>query len=200
MSQERGPTGPQFHADRPQEPDAVRTTIVGGRPPGSGQPIGYVPRGIEVLVKKAAVDSEFRETLLARRADAAQEIGLQLDAAEAMMLATVSREQLEAVIAQTTVPEEQRRVFLGKAAAAMLIALGVAVAGLVTSAGVRSDRPTTKGIRPDRLPEEVAPSDDGHSEPQKVIADESLPAKTGSVSRGIRPDRPPEKPTSGESH
>jgi hypothetical protein len=202
MSQERGPTGPQFHADRPQERDAVRTTIVGGRPPGSGQPLGNIPRGIEVLVKKAAVDPEFRETLLARRADAAKEIDLQLEPAEAMMLATVSRAQLEAVIAQTTVPEEQRRVFLGKVAAGMLAVLGLSSVGCIprpATKGVRPDRPTTKGIRPDRLPDETEPADGDSSEPHKAVANEPPPRPNGPVSRGIRPDRPPEKPKSGES-
>ena len=52
MTDQRGPAGPQFHADRPQEQEAVRTTIVGGRPPGSGKSVGNIPRGIEVLVKK----------------------------------------------------------------------------------------------------------------------------------------------------
>ena len=37
---------------RPLEQPAVVTTIVGGRPPSAGQPIGTVPRGIEVLVRK----------------------------------------------------------------------------------------------------------------------------------------------------
>jgi hypothetical protein len=120
MTEERGPAGPQFHADRPQEQEAVRTTIVGGRPPGSGKSIGNIPRGIEVLVKKAAVDPAFKAILLDRRAQAADEIGLQLEPAEAMMLAAAPREQLEAVIANTRVPEEHRRVFLGKVAAAML--------------------------------------------------------------------------------
>ena len=46
------------------EQEAVRTTIVGGRPPGCGQPVGQIPRGIEVLVKKAAVDPEFKTLLL----------------------------------------------------------------------------------------------------------------------------------------
>ena len=45
---------------RPPEQDSVRTTIVGGRPPGNGKPLGPIPRGIEVLVKKAAVDPEFK--------------------------------------------------------------------------------------------------------------------------------------------
>jgi|GEM_PF-1218437 len=37
------------------EQPAVRTTIVGERPPGPGKGVGSVPRGIKVLVKKAAV-------------------------------------------------------------------------------------------------------------------------------------------------
>lgn len=38
------------------EQEAVRTAIVGGRPPGSGTRVGAIPRGVEVLVKKASVD------------------------------------------------------------------------------------------------------------------------------------------------
>jgi hypothetical protein len=49
MSPSSGPACPQFRADRPREQEAVRMTIVGGRPSGSGQPVGDIPRGIEVL-------------------------------------------------------------------------------------------------------------------------------------------------------
>jgi hypothetical protein len=181
MTEPRGPAGPQFHADRPREQEAVRTTIVGGRPPGSGQSVGNVPRGVEVLIKKAAVDPAFCELLLERRAVAADEIGLQLEPAEAMMLAAAPREQLEIVIANTHVPEEHRRAFLGKVAAAMLAAIGIASAGGCSAehrrdvpAGERPDRPPTKGISPDRPP---AP---GGIRP--------------SPSRGIRPDRPTSTP------
>jgi len=105
MSDQPLPSGPQFRADRPTEQDAVRTTIVGGRPPGSGQPVGPIPRGIEVLVKKASVDPAFRELLLTERAAAAERIGLELEPAEMLMLAAAPRDQLEAVIRQTTVPQ-----------------------------------------------------------------------------------------------
>ena len=54
---------PSDRSPRPGEPEAVRTTIVGGRPPGSGKPMGPIPRGVEVLIKKAAVDAEFRRML-----------------------------------------------------------------------------------------------------------------------------------------
>ena len=61
----------QPQQDRPEEREAVRTTIVGGRPPGSGKEVGPIPRGIEVLVKKAAVDPAFKQILLEKRAKAA---------------------------------------------------------------------------------------------------------------------------------
>jgi len=64
MSEQPHSGAAQFRADLPDnvepesvEQEAVRTTIVGGRPPGSGQPVGRIPRGIEVLLKKAAVDA-----------------------------------------------------------------------------------------------------------------------------------------------
>ena len=70
------------------------------------------------------------------------------------MLSAAPREQLEAVISQTSVPEEHRRVFLGKAAAAMLVVLGAAAAATALSLGVRpGQRPPTKGVEPDRPPQ-----------------------------------------------
>jgi len=141
MNKRQNTSGPQFRADRPQEQEAVRTTIVGGRPPGSGKSLGEIPRGIEVLVKKAAVDAQFKMLLLEKRADAAEAIGLALDPAEMMMLAAVPAAQLEMIIAQTDVPDGQRRAFLGRVAAAMLAAMGLASPGCGGSdvAGIRPD-------------------------------------------------------------
>ncbi len=137
-------SGPQLRADRPGEQEAVRTTIVGGRPPGSGQKVGNVPRGIEVLVKKASVDPDFKRMLLKRRDGAAEEIGLSLEPAEVMMLRAASTEQLEAIIEKTTVPTEHRRAFLGKAAVAMLAAVG--------SDTIMSCYPAPTGVDPGRPP------------------------------------------------
>ena len=168
MSHEPGASGPQFRADRPREHEAVRTTIVGGRPPGSGQPVGAIPRGIEVLVKKAAVDPAFQEQLLLNRAAAAAAIGLTLDPAEALMLAAVPAAQLETIIAQTTVPQEHRRTFLGQAAAAMVaIVAGTAASGCGEIKGSRPDRPDKKsdtfepvtGSRPDEPAQPLIPPD-----------------------------------------
>ena len=117
MSQPEDMSGPQFRADRPAEQEAVRTTIVGGRPPGSGQKVGPIPRGIEILLRKASVDPAFKELLLRERGGAAEAIGLKLEPGEAMMLSAAPAAQLEAVIARTSVPQEHRRAFLGQAAA-----------------------------------------------------------------------------------
>jgi hypothetical protein len=128
---------------RATEQPAVRTTIVGGRPPGSGQPVGDIPRGMEVLVKKAAVDAGFRDVLLSRRAAAADLIGLTLDKTEAAMLAAIPAAQLEAIVGATRVPTKLHAVFMGAAAAAMLAALGAG------AARAEDDRPYAGGAAPD---------------------------------------------------
>ena len=149
---EREPlAGPQFDASRPKEQEAVRTTIVGGRPPGSGQPSANVCRGWEVLLKKASVDPVFKRSLLKRRAAAAEEIGLQLEPAEVAMLTAATPEFLEGVIAAVKVPEEHRRVFLGTVAKAMSATLGTVLALSTCTPGSRP-HPPTKGIRPDEPP------------------------------------------------
>jgi hypothetical protein len=98
-----------------------------------------IPRGVEVLVKKAAIDPAFKATLLDRRAGAAAEIGLSLEAAEEALLNSVPAEQLERIIAQTDVPPEHRRTFLSQAGVAMLATLG----------GVAAIASCTLGSRPD---------------------------------------------------
>jgi hypothetical protein len=125
------------------EQPTVRTTIVGGRPPGSGKGVGSVPRGIEVLVKKAAVDPEFGALLLAKRSAAAADIGLELSDAETAMLDGVPAAQLDGIIANTTVSPKIRPAFMGRAAAVMLAALGVAAvgSGCATTLGSQSDDP-----------------------------------------------------------
>ena len=140
--------------ERPEEQQAVRTTIVGGRPPGSGKPLGEIPRGIEVLVKKAAVDAAFRELLLAGRAAAAEAIGLVLEPAEAALLDVVPAEQLRAVIDRTRVAPDILPAFLGKAAAVMLVALGASsvTAQVRPAKGVRPARPPATAPAPARQP------------------------------------------------
>jgi hypothetical protein len=204
MTQHSDLPGPQFRADRPIEQEAVRTTIVGGRPPGSGQPLGAIPRGLEVLIKKAAVDAEFRRRLLTGRAAAAAEIGLALDPAEAMMLAAAPAEQIEAIIARTSVPQEHRRAFLGQAAAAMAAALGIVTATGCEpqTKGIRPDRPVDRGARPDQPPnstERMAASKGERPDIPPPPKPPEAPPPKGSgertdVSLGTRPAVPPPKP------
>lgn len=160
-----------------QEQDSVRTTIVGGRPPGSGKPIGPIPKGIEVLMKKASVDKAFRERLLATRAQVAAEIHLPLSPSEAMMLGAIPEAQLLAIIERTRVEPRHLGVFAGKVAALMLAAVGIV-------SGCDGDAKTA-GIAPD-VPLD---SDD------KVQQQESQPAdppmeRLDQQTRGIRPDFP----------
>jgi hypothetical protein len=103
-----------------------------------------------VLVSKAAVDAAFRKVLLDKRADAAERIGLKLSAAESAMLRAIPGQQLEAVIDRTRVAPENRRAFLGNAAAVMLAVLGATgEAALGYTRGIRPDHP------PGALPTEV---------------------------------------------
>jgi hypothetical protein len=167
-------SGEQQHEqprNRLPEQEAVRTTIVGGRPPGSGKPMGNVPRGIEVLLKKAAIDKEFRELLLNDPEAAAGSIALELTPVEQAMLKAMPAEHLAVIINQTEVPQPQRRAFLGTAAAAMLAVL---TGSLI---GCPDDTVPTKGTRPDDrhdwvggaapdFPDDVPPftSDEGNDE------------------------------------
>jgi hypothetical protein len=126
---------------------------------------GSIPRGIEVMLKKASVDPAFKVLLLARRAEAARSIGLTLTATEVLMLQSAHADLLTAMIDKTKMPQEHRRVFLGHAAAAMLAALGVLHSGCTQRAidGTRPD-PTSR-----RQPE---PIQDKKDAPDSVIDDQ----------------------------
>ncbi len=136
---------------RPGEANAVRTTIVGGRPPGGGANVGDVPRGVEVLIKKAAVDPKFKKLLLEKRAGAAEAIALKLEPAEEAMLASVPLRQLKGIVANTKVRPNLRPAFLGYAAGAMLAALATVTVGCKNDG--EEDYRIVKGIDPDYPPE-----------------------------------------------
>ena len=126
-----------------------------------------IPRGIEVLVKKASVDPDFKSALLEKRAEAAGEIGLTLEPSEIAMINAVQEAQLEAIIANTTVHPKQRTAFLGRVAAVMIVALGAAT--LHTGCG------GSKGVEPDRPEKRESETDDDDGE---------------RLSKGMRPDYP----------
>lgn len=170
------------------EQPAVRTTIVGGRPPGSGTGIGPIPRGIEVLVKKASIDAAFRMRLLASRAVAAADLGLELSPSESALLAAVPAAQLAAMIDGTRLPERQRAAFLGSAAAVMLAAIGLT--------GCSDDGPKPAGIRPEQVPppqsQPAPPKPDPVPTSRGVRPD--LPGGEIRPSKGIRPEMPQPEP------
>ena len=171
------------------EKPAVKTTIVGGRPPGCGKDVGQIPRGIEVLVKKASVDPSFRRLLLDKRAQAADEIGLKLSPAEVSMLTAIPAAQLEAVIASTKVEDRHVAAFMGKVAAVMLATLAVGAAVLCPTLGHQADY-NSAGVRPDpdRNVRSVQPPAEPAAEPASGPA--SGPSTQPGPTRGIQPDVP----------
>ena len=175
-------------SEKRNEKEAVRTTIVGGRPLGSGRGNVAVPRGIEVLVKKAAVDPEFRELLFEQRGSAAAAIELELDPAEHAMLNAIPQEQLAQIVGQTTVPVEQRRVFLGRIAVAMLAVIGGGLAGCASDTPYHT---MSAGIQP--VPQRPQPDMSGPSmgiRPDLPTANSPSTNSPSSSPTGIRPDRP----------
>lgn len=168
-----------------EEREAVYTTIVGGRPPGCGTKVGAIPRGIEVLVKKASIDPEFKDLLIRERGQAAAVIKLELTPAETAILAAIPAAQLEKIIISAKVAPLQKKAFLSKAAALMLAALG---ASLLPGCKV-ADK---EGIKPVQ-PEASTAAVDQQDQPDKNI---SPPVVRGTrpdrpnATRGIQPDRP----------
>jgi TonB family protein len=116
-----GKSKPKKYGNAQREP---KRTNVGGGPPARDVIPRKIPRGLEVLIKKAAVDPAFKKLLLEKRAGAAEAIGLKLTAAEKAMLAAVPLPQLEGIITHTRISPKLRPAFLGYAAGTMLAALG----------------------------------------------------------------------------
>ncbi len=169
--------------------------------------MGAIPRGIEVLVKKASVDPRFRQALLARRSGAAGEIGLLLDPAEALMLNAVPAEHLEAIIAGTKVEPSKVPIFLGKVAAAMLLAIGaMAVDGCkmyylgCTPETASPSTASAPANQPATAPA-TGPANAATTAPDMPHATSHGARPDMPMSKGSRPDMPPDltKPdTSGE--
>ena len=124
------------------------------------------PRGLEVLLKKASVDAEFRVLLLENRSGACTAIGLELDPAESTMLDAMPAEQLDAIIQRTRVRPEDRRVFLGKAASVMLAALVAGVSGCKD----KSTDTSPKSPSPDQPPAQRATARSRCRQPWAVSA------------------------------
>lgn len=140
----------------PSEKPAVKTTIVGGRPPGSGKETSSVPRGIEILVKKASIDPTFKEALLKERAAAANRIDLSLEESEVRMLNNIPQPHLEGVISATKVSPNLKQAFLGYTAAVMLAALTATASASEDDYLDQKVRLKGTGISPDDVVTDVA--------------------------------------------
>jgi len=123
-----------------------------------------IPRGLEILVKRAAIDTSFRAELLKKREKIAEELKIPLDASEIAMLACIPSEHLEKMIQATEVPPAQHKLLAKGTAAAMLALLAqltfAPVPGRAEAPPKINLRPATsrsendeyavvKGIRPD---------------------------------------------------
>jgi hypothetical protein len=150
---------------------------------------------IEVLVKKASVDPEFRRLLLEKRGEAARAIDLELTDAERDILSSVPAGQLEKIIDSTKVEPEHRKAFLSNVGKAMLAAAVVGIASgcplvQIGSAGISPDE-----IRRRQTLTSADANDPNATGPGQTDIDpdeQERPGSPGSgwsgVSRGIRPD------------
>lgn len=136
-------------------------------------------RGVDVLLKKAAVDGAFRKLLLEKRAAAAEAIGLELDAAEAALVEAVPESHLAAVIARTTVSPKIRPAFLGYAAGVMLAAL----AATTTACDGPTSPPATLGSQPDPPPGTAEPAASRDGQRAKAVGDDDPAESDREVSR-----------------
>jgi hypothetical protein len=136
--------------DDPLEMDpSPRTTIVGGRPSAPPSDPPPIPTGIQRLLGRAAVDSGFLKSLLARRGDVAASAGVDLTASERAILAAIPASTLERMAVSLPQARADRRAFLYEAAATAVVLLGGGVGGCDRP----DERPTaTAGISPEELP------------------------------------------------
>lgn len=165
-------------------------TIVGGRPAGTTDRGRGIPRGMELLIKRAAVDASFRADLLSRRAAVADELAIPLDPSERAMLTSIPEAQLGIIISGTAVPEPQRKALTGASAAAMLALLAQLT---FTPVAGRADTPpvdeTSGELRPGLPNAGVSASDDDDRMTRGIRPDFPMPPG------GARPDIPrPPKP------
>lgn len=187
-------------------------TIVGGRPQAVKERRTDIPRGLELVVKKAAVDTGFREELLLKREKLIDELGIPLDPSEKTMLACVPLDHLEKMIAATTVPPAQRKTLAGASAAAMIAILTgltfVPVAGraemparqnVETSEAFSppvAPRPSAAPPKGEHLLTGIRPDDPENLEPVPLIKKEAeyVDYEDHLADRGARPDFPGEEP------
>ena len=112
-----------------------RRTIVGGRS-RSDRLVGDFPRGIEILLKKASVDSMFKQLLLSNPLTAARSIMLDLKPVEINILTNTSISVLQSMIANTHVAKQHIKTFrTGTIAAIFAVLLSTIVVSPLLAGG-----------------------------------------------------------------
>jgi hypothetical protein len=135
-------------------PDRKRT-IVGGRPKAEGGPGADIPRGVEIVLKMAAIDPTFRKRLIHMRGQASRDLGFKLKLSEAMILEAVPEDQLQAMIDAMQVSDDERARLSALAPekrlpsdSPLLATMGIRPEWNADAAALRQ----TRGIRPDDVP------------------------------------------------
>lgn len=198
-----------------EKPDEQGHTIVGGRPAAPRSIRNDIPRGLELLIKKASVDPDFKRELLSKKEKLVGEMNLPLDESEKAMLACVPVGHLEKMIEATQVPAAQRKALAGGSAAAMFALLTqLTFAPVAGRAETPENRRTANeqvqvpplnqtavlltGIRPDETPEKIdesQASENGDTEDKEMPLPQVLPPVVDEyddhlADRGARPDFP----------
>ena len=161
-------------------------TIVGGRPPARPGIRSDVPRGIEVLLRKASVDEAFRGRLLTDFEAAARSIDLELAPGERAVLGSVTPAALSAMIARVEIPAEHRGVFKGRAAAAML----AIVAGTAFACSPPGIAPGGCVVQPEEQQEQPAEQKDAKPRDGKPRDGKPKDGDDEGIQAGERPEEP----------
>lgn len=113
-------------------------TIVGGRASGPEHPPAF-PRGMELLLKKAKADPEFRTLFLTSPMAAARRLGLSLSETESKILQSMPRNALDTAVKHIRLPKAHIPVFRAARNAGTLmaaLALTVVMPPEVAAAGI----------------------------------------------------------------
>jgi hypothetical protein len=156
-----------------QEP-LMSTRRTAPRTPARTQPI---PVGIEALLGLAASDRAFAHQLLSDRRAALTERGIRLTPTEVAVFDAIDDGDMAVMIDRMRAesPDRDRRAFLARSAAALLVAAGGGVAWTQVSC-----RPAFTGSNPD--PPQPPPLDAGPADAPAAPADDAPADDAGEVS------------------
>ena len=173
---------------------AVRTTIVGGQPPGNARSLAEVPIGIERLLGLAAVDDHLAAELERDPVALAEGCGIVLEPTELTVLKATPPSALRGMLdgIRAGLAEPARREFMKRAAiavTALLAASTAAVAGCKKTTPEPGSNSTSKPADMDPQPQGMAAKPDAGAPPRKP------PRYVDQVKRGVSPRRPrPKQP------